>query len=65
MKFHRVSDEEYERCKQAGADAHKRGRRAGDCPYRGKTPRVQRLARAWHAGWAIAESTRLDGPQCS
>lgn len=49
--FCRIPDAEYERVKQQGFDAKRHGKRAGDCPYRGHTPKVKRMARAWQAGF--------------
>ena len=46
-----VSEREASQAYQAGQQARRGGRRIGDCPYRGTTPRVRTLAGEWTRGF--------------
>lgn len=52
-----MNEREYRQAYDRGEQSRRNSGRIGDCPYRGKTDRVLKLAEAWRNGW-LAEDAR-------
>lgn len=49
-----MNEREYRQAYDRGEQSRRNSGRIGDCPYRGKTDRVLKLAEAWRNGWLAA-----------